>query len=141
VIALDSTYQLAWDAHGEALLNLGRNDEAIAALERSVAQQRSEIPSQTEGILVYAYARAGRTADAQRMLAAMQRRNGGTVPGMGVIAAAYEVMGDHDAALGTLAQALQAHDGWLFQYNHSERYDRLRKDPRANAMLARTEAW
>ena len=141
VIALDSTYQLAWDAHGEALLNLGRNDEAIAALERSVAQQRSEIPSQTEGILVYAYARAGRTADAQRMLAAMQRRNGGTVPGMGVIAAAYEVMGDHQAAIGTLAQALQAHDGWLFQYNHSERYDRLRKDPRANAMLARTEVW
>jgi TolB-like protein len=142
VLERDSTFQLAWDAHGEALLNLDRTDEALAALEHSVTLQRSERPTQTEGILVYvyAYARAGRAVDARRLIASLKQRWGGKRPAMAVIAAALDLLGNHDAALETLQRSLDEHDGWLLQYTHMNRYDRLRTDPRAAAMLAKTEA-
>jgi TolB-like protein len=140
VLERDSTFQLAWDAHGEALLNLDRTDEALAALEHSVTLQRSERPTQTEGILVYVYARAGRAVDARRLIASLKQRWGGKRPAMAVIASALDLLGDHDAALEKLQRSLDEHDGWLLQYTHMNRYDRLRTDPRAAAMLAKTEA-
>ena len=52
ILAMDSTYALAWDARGEVLSYLGRHDQAIAALQHNVERQASSRPTQTEGILV-----------------------------------------------------------------------------------------
>jgi hypothetical protein len=40
-----------------------------------------------------------------------------------------------------LGDAFADHDLWLAIFNHTERYDGLRKDPRAAAMFAKSEAW
>ena len=37
--------------------------------------------------------------------------------------------------------AFADHDLWLAIFNHTERYDRLRKDPRTAAMFAKSVAW
>jgi hypothetical protein len=54
---------------------------------------------------------------------------------------ALEELGDHEAAITLLGEAVATHDTWLLQYTRGERYDKLRKDPRGAALLAKSEAW
>jgi hypothetical protein len=63
------------------------------------------------------------------------------MPALGTIAAALDLLGERDAAVGVLGEAFADHDLWLAIFNHTERYDGLRKDPRAAAMFAKSEAW
>ena len=57
------------------------------------------------------------------------------------IAHALEELGDHDQAIALLGAAVTEHDAWLLQHTRGERYDKLRRDPRGAALLAKTEAW
>ena len=88
-------------------------------------------------MLAYAYARAGRAREARALLEAMRAQSGGRIPATGANAAALEELGDHAAAVALLGEAITRHDVWLVQFPMAPRYDRLRKDPRAAAMLAR----
>jgi eukaryotic-like serine/threonine-protein kinase len=139
ILSLDSTYALAWDVRGEALSYLGRHDEAIVALQRNLEQLPKNLPNQTEGILAYVFARAGRAADARRAMENLRVKNGGTMPAMGVLAATLESLGDHAAALAMIERAVRQPDSWLQMYNRAERYDALRRDPRADAIMASIE--
>ncbi len=139
VLAMDSTYALAWDARGEVLSYLGRHDDAIAALQRNVEQGSSGRPRQSEGILAFVYARAGRDAEARRVMERLRTKNGGELPAMGVLAATLEQLGDHAAAVALLDRAAREPDGWLNMYNRAERYDALRRDPRADAIMKSIE--
>ena len=94
---------------------------------------------QTEGILAYVYARAGRAADARRTMDRLRVKNGGELPAMAVLAAAFEALGDHAAAVTMIERAVRQPDAWLQMYNRAERFDALRKDPRANAIMASIE--
>ena len=94
---------------------------------------------QTEAILAYLFARAGRAADAHRTMEQLRVKNGGEMPAMGVLAAALEQLGDHTAALAMIERAVKQPDSWLQMYNRSERYDALRRDPRAEAIMASIE--
>ena len=71
------------------------------------------------------------------MLDAIRAQTGGRIPPTGATAAALEELGDHEAAVALLGEAIDGHDVWLVQFPLAPRYDRLRKDPRAAAMLAR----
>ncbi len=139
ILAMDSTYALAWDARSEVLSYLGRHDEAIAALQHNAEQQSSSRPTQTEGILAFVLARAGRAKEARQILDRLRAKNGGELPAMGVLAATLEQLGDHEAAIGLLDRAAKQPDGWMNMYNRAERYDALRRDPRANAIMASIE--
>ena len=139
ILAMDSTYALAWDVRGEALSHLGRHNEAIIALQRNLEQLPKNSPNQTEGILAYVFARAGRTADARRAMEQLRVKNGGEMPAMGVLAATMEQLGDHAAALAMIERAVKQPDAWLNMYNHTARYDALRRDPRAAAIMASIE--
>ncbi len=139
ILSMDSTYALAWDARGEALSYLGRHDEAILALQRNLEQLPKNLPNQTEGILAYVYARASRPADARRAMENLRVKNGGAMPAMGVLAATLEQLGDHAAALAMIERAVKQPDSWLQMYNRAERYDALRRDPRADAIMASIE--
>jgi serine/threonine-protein kinase len=141
ILAMDSTYALAWDVRGEALSHLGRHDEAIVALERNLQQLPRDRVHQTEGILAYAYARAGRAADARRVMGQLRTKNGGELPPIAVLAAAMEQLDDHAAALAMIARAVNQPDAWLQMYNRSARYDALRRDPRADSLMASIEQW
>ena len=139
ILAMDSTYALAWDARSEVLSYLGRHDEAITALQHNAEQQSSSRPTQTEGILAFVLARAGRDKEARQVLARLRTKNGGDLPAMGVLAATLEQLGDHEAAVAMLDRAAKQPDGWLNMYNRAERYDALRRDPRAEAIMASIE--
>jgi 2-C-methyl-D-erythritol 4-phosphate cytidylyltransferase len=67
----------------------------------------------------------------------MRAQSGGQIPATGANAAALEELGDHEAAVALLGHAIARHDVWLVQFPQAPRYDRLRKDPRVAAMLAR----
>jgi serine/threonine-protein kinase len=138
-MALDSTFTLAWTWRAIALLGMGRADQAVALLEREVAAFPSGRPEEAHGMLVYAYARAGRADDARRLLHTLRARSGGRLPAMGAIAAALEELGDHEAALALLERAIAQHDVWVVQFPRSARYDKLRRDPRAAALLERLQ--
>ncbi len=135
-MALDSTFMLAWAWKANALLGLGRIDQAIALLERQVALVPPGRPEREEGLLAYAYALGGRAREAHQMLDEMRIARKGRLPAIGANAAALEELGDHEAAVALLAEAIARHDVWVVQFPRSIRYDKLRKDPRADAMLA-----
>ncbi|QJR37884.1 tetratricopeptide repeat protein [Gemmatimonas groenlandica] len=141
MLSMHSTYALAWDARGEMLSYLGRHDEAIAALQHNLDQLPKKLPNQTEGILAFVFARAGRAGDARRSMEHLRVVNGGELPAMGALAAALEMLGDHAGALTMIERAVKQPDAWLQMYNHAERYDALRRDPRANTMMASIEQW
>ena len=141
ILAMDSTYALAWDVRGEALSYLGRHGEAIAALERNLEQLAKDRVHQTEGVLAFVYARAGRPEDARRVMDRLRAKNRGELPAMAVLAAALEFLGDHAAALTMIERAVHQPDAWLQMYNRSARYDALRRDPRADSLMASIERW
>ncbi|HUQ80550.1 MAG TPA: protein kinase, partial [Gemmatimonadaceae bacterium] len=87
-LALDSTFALAWTAKAEALLQLGRAAEAVAILERRVSELPPHRPTETHGLLTYAYARAGMVEKARAQLAAQTDDAGGRLPATGVLATA-----------------------------------------------------
>lgn len=59
--------------------------------------------------------------------------------GRTVVAAALEQLGDHADALAMIERAVKQPDSWLNMYNRAERYDALRRDPRADAIMASIE--
>ena len=136
-MSMDSTFMLAWEWRANALLALGQTARAIAQLESQVAAIPPGRPVETHGLLAYAYALAGRANDSRALLDGMRTRSGGRLPAMGVIAAALEELGEHEAAVAVLADAIARYDVWLVQFPRVLRYEELRKDPRAAAMLAR----
>ena len=141
VIGRDSAFALGWVTKADALTHMNRIKEAIAILERRVADLPSSQPTQTQALLAYAYAKAGAAPRAREVLATMQRNNGGRYPPIGTIAATLDVLGEHDAAVTVLGDAFADHDLWLVIFSHTERYDVLRKNPRAAPMFAKSEAW
>ncbi len=139
ILSMDSTYALALDARGEVLSYLGRHDEAIAMLTRNLAQLPTDRPNQTEGILAYVLARAGKPAESRSAMNHLRRVNGGELPAMAVLAATLEVLGDRAGAVEMIARAVKQPDNWLQMYNRAERYDALRRDPRADAIMKSIE--
>ncbi|MBI1809621.1 MAG: protein kinase [Gemmatimonadetes bacterium] len=140
-VELDSTYALNWDTRAIALTALGRHAEAVAIMERRVALLPPPPLTETHGILAYCYARAGRMADARRVVEQMRNANGGHVPATGVLAATLWELGEHDAAVTLLEEAFRTYTGWLNIYANAERFDHMRKDPRAAAILEKVAAW
>ncbi len=135
-IAMDSTFMLAWTWRANALLGLGKAAEAVTLLEQRLARNPNE-RSSDQGLLAYAYAIAGRTQDARATLDTMRAASGGRLPPSGATAAALEELGQHEAAVTMLAAAAARHDPWLVQFPQISRYDQLRKDPRAETLLAK----
>jgi eukaryotic-like serine/threonine-protein kinase len=136
-IAMDSTFMLAWLWRANALIGMGRAAEAAALLEGPVAALPPGRPEEAHGMLAYAYAVAGRAADARRTLDTMRARAGGALPASGAVAVTLDVLGDREAAVSMLADAAAKHDVWLVQFPREPRYDRLRRDARVAAVLGR----
>ncbi|HVT38269.1 MAG TPA: protein kinase [Gemmatimonadaceae bacterium] len=141
IIEMDSTFAVNWSSRADALIGLGQYAEAVGIMERRVAMLPPTPATETHGILAYAYARAGNAAKAREMLDRMRSANGGKLPPMGVVAATTDLLGDRDAAVSQLADAIAKHDPWVDVFSRSERYDRLRQDPRAAAMLTKVGSW
>jgi tetratricopeptide (TPR) repeat protein len=140
VIALDSSFGMAWLQRAEAIAGLGRLEEAIEMMERRALGLSGVRSTEVAGVYAWMLASRGRTADARAVLDRLRAENGGRMPPTAVVAAVLEVLGDHEAAVTVLGDAVLRHDPWLW-YSRKERYDAMRADPRVAAMLAPLETW
>jgi len=139
-IAMDSTFLLAWQGRENALLEMGQPTKGVAMLERHVSQLPPGRPQEAHGMLAYGYALLGRVRDSRVLLDTMRSRLGGQLPPTGAVAATLELLGDHEGAVERLTAADARHDAWLVNFPRQQRYDRLRKDVRAAAILTRLGA-
>ncbi len=141
IVALDSSFALAWTARAEGLLFGGRAEEAVTMLEQRVALAPTEGRTEARPLLALAYAKTGRRAKAQALLNSLVAAKGTQSATSALLASVHEALGDHEAAMAQFVRAVSAHSGWLVQFSRGERYDALRKDPRGAAQFALLESW
>jgi tetratricopeptide (TPR) repeat protein len=120
---------------GFALIAKGQPEEAIPVLEQSVAgSNRSPGPI---GVLVRAYAQAGRRSDALRLLGELKRRQQtGYIPAAAFVNA-YLGLGDNEQAFAWLERGYQEHSAILGLLKVHPYFDPLRGDPRFADLVRR----
>jgi tetratricopeptide (TPR) repeat protein len=119
---------------GNAFMEISRFDEAVEALERSVARERNPGPL---GFLTIAYARAGRRHDAERVLEELTRAaRDGYVPPAAFVAA-YTGLGDVEQAFLALERAYAERSNLMRSLKVLPILDPLRGDPRFGDFLRR----
>jgi TolB-like protein/Tfp pilus assembly protein PilF len=91
------------------------------------------------GQLGYAYALAGRTADAREVLRTLEAVTQDHVRAL-VVARVYTGLGDRDQAIAWLKKAVDQHDVKLYYLRSDPVYAPLRADERFRALLAQTES-
>ncbi len=120
---------------GFALIANRQPEEAIPVLEKVVSV--SDRSPGAIGVLVRAYAHAGRRTDALRLLAELKRRKqAGYVPA-GAFVNAYLGLGDYDQAFAWLERAYQEQSNILQFLKVHPHFDPLRDDPRFKDLLRR----
>jgi pentatricopeptide repeat protein len=113
---------------GFALLGKGQAENAIPVLEKVEALSKRNPAA--EGILVRAYARAGRREDALRLLAEMkEKRAAGYFPAAAFVNA-YLGLGDKEQAFVWLEEAFKEQSNILQFVKTHPFFDPIRSDPR-----------
>ncbi len=128
--------------NGRTLLTLGfalnanrQPGEAVAVLERALAL--TDGSPAVAGVLVRAYALAGRRSDALRLLADLKRRGkSGYIPSAAFVNA-YLGLGEEDQAFGALEQAVQEKSNILQFVKTHPYFDPIRSDPRFRDLVHR----
>jgi tetratricopeptide (TPR) repeat protein len=113
---------------GFALIGNHQPEDAITVLEKVISlSNRGPGPI---GVLIRAYAHAGRRSDALRLLAELKtRRKAGYVPA-GAFVNAYLGLGEYDQAFVWLQEAYNEHSNILQFLKVHPYFDPLRDDPR-----------
>ena len=120
---------------GAALIANNQPADAIPPLEKIVSISHGS-PLAT-GVLIRAYAHAGRRADALRLLAELKRRReSGYVPA-GAFVNAYLGLGDNEEAFAWLEQAYSEHSNILMFLKTHPYFDPVRSDPRFQDLVRR----
>jgi len=129
-----STYWSCWFL-GFALSANGQPDEAIPVLERALAL--SERNPAVIGVLVRAYAHAGRRTEALRLLDELKRRQQtGYIPSAALVNA-YLGLGDNEQTFSWLERAYKEHSPILQYIKVHPFFDPLRGDPRFANLVRR----
>ena len=129
-----STYWSCWFL-GFALSANGQPHEAIPVLERALAL--SERNPAVIGVLVRAYAHAGRRTEALRLLDELKRRQQtGYIPSAALVNA-YLGLGDYEQTFSWLERAYKEHSPILQYIKVHPFFDPLRGDPRFADLVRR----
>jgi TolB-like protein/tetratricopeptide (TPR) repeat protein len=120
---------------GFSLVANGQASDAIPVLEKAVSLSKGS-PAAT-GVLIRAYAHAGRRGDALRLLAKLkERQRAGYIPAAAFVNA-YLGLGDNERAFYWLEQAYREQSNILqFVKNHPY-FDPIRSDPRFANLVRR----
>lgn len=120
---------------GYTLIAKGQPEQAIPELEKAV--QLSDRSPAVIGVLVRAYAHAGRRGDAMRMLEELKRRSKtGYVPA-GAFINAYLGLGDNEQAFVWLERGYEEKSGIMPLLKSHPHFDPIRSDPRFSELLHR----
>jgi TolB-like protein/Tfp pilus assembly protein PilF len=123
-----------WDL-GIVLVQKGQPADALPVLEKAISVSNRS-PGVT-GILVGAYARAGRRSDALSLLAELQKRQeAGYVPASAFVNS-YLGLGDYEQVFTWLERAYNEHSNVLQYLKVAPEFDPLRGDPRFVDLLRR----
>ena len=123
---------------GDALSALGQYDEAIITHE--AAYERYDNSLMVIPNLGYAYAMAGKRAEAEQLLAILLRHAEDSYVEPVNVARLYMGLGDHDEAIAWLEQAYGDRSLWLntvFGKGQWFYFDALQSDPRFQDIRAR----
>ena len=133
-IDLDPTFFFSyWFLSIACALN-GRLDEAIAAAEK--ANELSGGTALTLGALGAVYGRAGRTAEARRLLEELKARRRLTYVPASALASAHRGVGELDETLEWIAKAIEERDPIaVTALKIGPNYDPLRSHPSFRALL------
>jgi TolB-like protein/tetratricopeptide (TPR) repeat protein len=135
IIELDPNFGPAYQYLGLSYLRLGRNGEAIAALEKAVElTNRSGI---TLGDLGYVYAVTGGRTQALAAIKELETKYAQNEAIGQYIAAVYTGLGDKDKAFEWLENDFQVRNGKLAEIRWQLQFDTLRDDPRYKDLLKR----
>jgi pentatricopeptide repeat protein len=135
VLAVEPNNAIALLDLGFALTANNQPQDAIPEIEKAVAL--SNRSPGTIGVLIRAYAHAGRRNDALQLLAELQRRSkAGYVPA-GAFVNAYLGLGDNERAFASLEQAYKEHSNILQFVRVHPYFDPIRGDPRFADLLRR----
>jgi tetratricopeptide (TPR) repeat protein len=129
------TVEAAYPDHwylGFALIANGQPDEAIKVLQGALSSDRSPV---VIGLLVRAYAHAGRRADALRLLEELKRRQQEPYTPAAAFVNAYLGLGDNEQAMGWLEKAYQEQSNILQLIKVHPYFDPLRDDPRFKELV------
>ena len=113
---------------GFALIANGQPDAAITVLEKALSG--SDRGSAVMGVLVRAYAHAGRRAEALRLLDELKRRQQKSYVPSAAFVNAYLGLGDNEQAFAWLEKAYQEQSNILGLLKVHPYFDPLRGDPR-----------
>jgi TolB-like protein/DNA-binding winged helix-turn-helix (wHTH) protein/Tfp pilus assembly protein PilF len=134
-LALDPNHRPSLWYLGFVLIEKQQFDEAIKVLERAALQ--SERNPAELGVLARAYARAGRRADALRIVDELTRRRRDGYVSPSPLVHAYLGLENHDQAFVWLERAFQEHANLIRYLRTHPAFDSLRSDRRFTSLLRR----
>jgi pentatricopeptide repeat protein len=111
----------------------GQFAEGVSEIQK--ARELESDFSDPIGGLAYAYARAGKTQEARKLLSELQRRSNQTYVIPQEIAVVYAALGDHDQAIVWLQEEFEVCGVGCTALKVSVQVDSLRSDPRFIALL------
>jgi DNA-binding winged helix-turn-helix (wHTH) protein/TolB-like protein/Flp pilus assembly protein TadD len=119
---------------GLAYEQKGMYQKAIAEFQRGVQLSGSPLML---ALLGHAYAAAGKTAEAQQVLAELREMQTRRYVSSYTVAAIYTGLGDKDQAFKWLERAYEERDVWLMNLKVDPVFSRLRSDKRFPDLLTR----
>jgi serine/threonine protein kinase/Tfp pilus assembly protein PilF len=136
-LELDPTFILARVFLGQAYEQMGDHSSAIGEFERAVELSQRHPPYLAD--LGHGYAKAGRRADALKVLDELQNAASRRYVSARSIAEVHIGLNNLDEAFRWLQTALEQRTGWLIHIRENPRYDCLRGDPRYLDLVRRMQ--
>ena len=135
LIELDPTFAAAYEFLGLAYLDVGRNDEALASLEKAVAlSNRASIALSNLG---HVYAATGKREEARSLIKELEEKYARHESNGQYIAIVYAGLGEKDKAFEWLEKDFQIRNGKLSEIDWTYGLRPLKGDPRFKDLLRR----
>jgi len=119
---------------GLTLMQKNRLEEAIAELQKAVELSGGGV---VLGSLGYAYAVAGRRAEALEVVDRLETSSKGRYLAPAAVSIVFAGLGDKDQAMSWLERANEERDPWATDIKVQPMFDSLRSDPRFQDLLRR----
>ena len=120
---------------GLAYTYKGSYEPAIRELQKSIPLS-GDSPDEPAS-LAHAYALAGKTAEARKILAELIQQAKGKYVSPGTVADLYGLLGDKERAFALLEKAFAERDNMIVLLKVDPYFDPLRSDPRFSSLLRR----
>jgi eukaryotic-like serine/threonine-protein kinase len=134
-LELDPNSAGAYDCIGSSSLAKGNYNDAIAASEKAFALSQGAA-SRMAG-LGEAYAYAGKTSEARKVLKQLEERSTKTYVPPILLMEVHLALGEREPALALLDEAFAQHDTYLVSLKSDPAFDPLRSEPRFQTVLQR----